>query len=170
MMKKKRMKMKMILHPQSKDSKNGYSKCCSYIFLMGAHIWILLRFLALVCTVFSETEWKLQNKLIQSWNWKLFITEQSDMQTQSKVLFFINYNQGKEQSPWRFGKVNIKFVFSILGYSVSSLCLHHIFTRWGRKSQFLCCLLDVLPLKNKKKGGGGERGEEGAHGCAKKAI
>lgn len=117
--------------------KNGYTKCCSYIFLMGAHTWILLRFLALVCTVLSEAKWKLQNKLTQSWNGKLFITEQTDMQTQSKAVFFISYNQGKEQSPWRYSKVNIKVCIFHFGiFCLKSLSSSYLY-QMGKKKPIL---------------------------------
>lgn len=128
---------------------------------MGAPVWILLvSCLGLHCVQWSKMEASKQIhpqlKFRTFCNWT-----QSD--TQHEV-FFINYNQGREQSPWRFGKVNIKFTFSTLGHSVSSLCLPLIFTRWRRKQsvnkcQFLHCLLAVLPL---------EKGEERAHANALK--
>jgi len=40
---------------------------------MGAPVRILLKFLALVCIVFSEAKWRLQNRFIHGWNWTLVV-------------------------------------------------------------------------------------------------
>lgn len=126
---------------------------CPKIFLVGAPVWLLLQFLALVCTVFSEAKWKLQNKVIHSWNnWKTFCDwTQCDMQMQSEVVF-INYNQGK--SPWGFGKVNVKFTFPVRDIVSQHLCLYQMEKKIEsvNNCQFLHCLLVVVPLVE-----GGER-------------
>lgn len=80
------------------------------------------------------------------------------MQTQSKVGFLINYNQGKEQSPWRSGKENIKIIFFILGLSVSNLFLLHLVKIRGRQHMPLLTLSHIVPhigcgtFKEKRRG------------------
>ena len=90
--------------------------------------------LGLHCVQWSKME---ASKQIHPWlklntccNWTA-----SAVQTQSRM-GFVKYDQGREQSPRRLGKVNVKLTFSILGHSVSSVCLPLTFTRCrGKESQ-----------------------------------
>lgn len=128
-----------------------YTKCCSNI-LNGSSYLDFIGFLPwfALCSVKQNGSFKTILSIAEIekfYNWT-----QSDMQRQNKV-GFINYKWGKEQSPWRFGKVNLKFIFSILEspFWDSHLCLPLVFFRWRKKQSqsvkanscivcWLCCL------------------------------
>lgn len=108
--------------PEWGQEKMKYTKCC-WDILNGSSCLDFTGFLPWFALCLVNQNGSVKTSLSIAEIEELCNWTQTDMQRQSKV-GFINYKWGREQSPWRFGKVNLKIIFSILGLKyLSSPCL-----------------------------------------------
>lgn len=117
-----------------------------YLFLMGAPVWISLKFHPQL---------------------KLKTSYPNTVTSRHRVMWGLStIIKEKNKLPWRFGKVNIKFTFCILGHSqVSVLLLSLPDGEENRVSQQMPVLALSLGCAAFRK-----RGSESTHKCAEIAI